>query len=118
MNTCFVLICDNNYFHKLKVTIKDLRNIGKWTGDIVVITIDFNLTDDFKTNYTIIEKKFLLIDKSILLNKIGNGFSNSDGRELGKLNQWEKLHVFDDYFLKWNRIVFLDAGLRVLDDLK
>ena len=118
MNTCFVLICDNNYFHKLQVTIKDLKIFGKWSGDTVVITIDFDLTDEFKNNYSIIEKKFPLIDKSILLNKIGQGFSNSDGRELGKLNQWEKLHVFDDYFLQWDRIVFLDAGLRVLDDVK
>ncbi len=118
MNTCFVLICDYNYFYKLKVTIKDLRTIGKWSGDIVVITIDFNLNDDFKTNYIITEKKFPLIDKSILLNKIGKGFSNSDGRELSKLNQWEKLHVFDDYFLQWDRVVFLDAGLRVLDNVK
>ena len=54
-----------------------------------------------------------------MINEIGpNGFHNSDKRELLKLNQWEKLHVFDDYFLKWDRVVFLDAGLRVLDDVK
>ena len=28
------------------------------------------------------------------------------------------MHVFDNYFLKWDRVVFLDAGLRVLDDVK
>jgi lipopolysaccharide biosynthesis glycosyltransferase len=36
---------------------------------------------------------------------------------LTKLNQWEKLHIFDDYFKSWQRVVFLDAGLRVLDDV-
>jgi hypothetical protein len=62
--------------------------------------------------------KFSQIDKTPLLEKIGiNGFSNSDKRELNKTNQWEKLHVFDDYFRKWQRVVFLDAGLRVLDDV-
>jgi hypothetical protein len=40
-----------------------------------------------------------------------------DGREITKMNQWEKLHVFDPYFLQWKRVVFLDAGLRVLDSV-
>ena len=75
--------------------------------------------DDYKLFTNITELKFPLIDKTTLLNKIGTeGFSNSDKREINKLNQWEKLHVFDDYFLKWDRVVFLDSGLRVLNDVK
>jgi lipopolysaccharide biosynthesis glycosyltransferase len=55
-----------------------------------------------------------------LLTKIGaNGFTDTtDKREIHKLPQWEKLHVFDEYFSKWSRVVYLDAGLRVLDDVK
>jgi hypothetical protein len=115
----FVIVTDNNYFNKAKRTIIDLRSKGNWSEDIVVITIDFKLNNNFKNFYNIIEVQFNPIDKSELLNKIGvNGFSNSDKREITKLNQWEKLHVFDDYFMRWNRVVFLDAGLRVLDDVK
>lgn len=118
-NTVFVLVTDLNYFNKTKRTIIDLRSKGEWTGDIVIISIGFNLNKNFKDFYNIIEVQFDSIDKSILLKSIGNyGFSNSDKREINKLNQWEKLHVFDDYFLKWSRVVFLDAGLRVLDDVK
>jgi len=118
-STIFVLITDENYFHKAKVTINDLRTLGNWHDKIVLITIDFNLDNDYKLFSNITEVKFPLIDKTILLNKIGpEGFSNSDKREINKLNQWEKLHVFDDYFLKWDRVVFLDAGLRVLEDVK
>jgi hypothetical protein len=117
--TVFVLVTDLLYFNRAKRTIIDLRSKGKWFDDIVLITIDFSLNKNFKEFYNIIEVKFEKIDTSILLHKIGeNGFSNSDKREINKLNQWEKLHVFDDYFMKWNRIVFLDAGLRVLDDVK
>lgn len=117
--TVFVLITDIAYFYKAQVTIRDLRSIGNWNEDIVLITIDFELDDDYKEEYRIIEKKFPMIDKTNLLNKIGpNGFSNSDKREINKLNQWEKLHVFDTYFSKWDKVVFLDAGLRVLDDVK
>lgn len=118
-STVFVLVTDILYFNRALVTVCDLRTIGAWTQDIVLITIDFVLDNDLKNKYNLIEAKFPLIDKSNLLQKIGpNGFSNSDKREIHKLNQWEKLHVFDDYFSKWDRVVFLDAGLRVLDNVK
>ena len=120
VDTVITLVSDLKYYNKAKRTIIDLRTIGKWNGDIVMITIDFDLNVNFKDFYDIIEVKFPQIDKTILLNKIGmNGFSNNpDKRELNKLNQWEKLHVFDDYFLKWSRVIFFDAGLRILDDIK
>jgi len=117
-NTTFALVTDIAYFNKAKKTIVDVRSKGNWKGSIVLITIDFDLNANFKDFYNITEVKFSQIDKTPLLEKIGiNGFSNSDKRELNKTNQWEKLHVFDDYFRKWQRVVFLDAGLRVLDDV-
>jgi hypothetical protein len=117
--TVFTLVTDIGYFSKAKRTIFDLRCKGNWCGDIVVITIEFDLNANFKDFYNITEVKFPKIDKTDLLGKIGrNGFSNSDKRELTKLNQWEKLHVFDPYFKKWQQVVFLDAGLRILDDVK
>lgn len=115
--TVVVFICNQTYFLKARRSIIDVRSKGEWHGDLVLITIDFNLNPNFKQYYSIIEKKFPLIDKTILLNKIGNGFSNSDKREVNLINQWEKLHVFDDYFKQWNRVIFLDAGLRILDSI-
>jgi len=118
-DTVFVLVTDNNYYYKACTTINDLVTVGKWNGDIVLITIDFDLSKAHIFSEILIEKKFPLIDKTNLLNEIGpDGFSNSDKREIHKLYQWEKLHVFDDYFLQWDRVVFLDAGLRVLEDVK
>ena len=117
-STIFVLVTDKSYLYKTYVTINDLRTAGKWKGEIAIITIDFDLDENYKQENNIIEVKFPLIDKIQLLEKIGpDGFANSDKRELHKLNQWEKLHIFDDYFLNWERVVFLDAGLRVLDDV-
>jgi hypothetical protein len=120
INTVFALITDFNYYDKAKRTILDLRSKGNWSGKIVLITIDFNLNTNFKDFYNITEVKFPLIDKTVLLNKIGeNGFiDTTDKREINKLNQWEKIHVFDDYFKQWSRVVYLDSGLRVLDDVK
>ena len=119
-DTVFVLITDQNYFNKAKRTIIDLRTKGNWNKDIVLITIDFDLNINFKDFYQITEVKFPSINKTILLQKIGyNGFNDTtDKREIHKLNQWEKFHVFDEYFVQWSRVVYLDAGLRVLEDIK
>jgi hypothetical protein len=119
-DTVFTLVTDLNYFNKARRTIIDLRSKGNWHGDIVLITLNFDLNTNFKDFYNVTEKKFTQIDKSILLFKIGeSGFvDTTDKREINKLNQWEKLHIFDDYFSKWSRVVFLDAGLRLLDDVK
>ena len=119
-DTVFVLVTDQNYFYRAKRTIMDLRTKGNWNKDIVLVTIDFELNSNFKDFYHITEVKFPSIDKSILLHNIGeNGFNDTtDKREINKLNQWEKLHVFDDYFSQWLRVVYLDAGLRVLEDVK
>lgn len=119
VRTAFVLVTDQDYFHKATRTIMDIRGVGNWKGEIVIITLDFDLTEDYKHSFYVKEAKFPAIHKTDLLEKIGpNGFSNWDRRELNKTNQWEKFHVFDDYFRTWPRIVFVDAGLRVLDDVK
>ena len=70
------------------------------------------------TKRDIIEVKFDEIDKSEYLKKIGDGLPEGDSRILNKLTQWEKFHVFDQFFSKWNRVIYLDAGLRVLDSVK
>jgi hypothetical protein len=119
MKTAFVLVSDSAYFSKATVTIQDLRSMGKWDGDIILIALDeLVLEEGYKREYNVQETKFPSINKTYLLEQIGpSGFTNSDKRELYKLNQWEKLHVFDDYFMQWDRVVFLDAGLRVLDNV-
>lgn len=117
-NTVFVLVTDHAYCFKAKVTLRDLRTVGQWLGDVVIIALD-GLVVDLEQDYDNVEQvQFPSIDKTHLLEQIGpSGFANSDKRELYKLNQWEKFHVFDNYFRKWERVVFLDAGLRVLDNV-
>jgi hypothetical protein len=119
-DTVFTLVTDSAYFEKAKRTIIDLRTRGNWRGDVVLIAVGFTLNANFKDFYNITEVSFATIDKSTLLAKIGsNGFTDTtDKREIHKLAQWEKFHVFDEYFTQWSRVVYLDAGLRVLDDVK
>ena len=118
-DTAFVLITDANYFPRAKQTITDIRIKGKWLGTIALITIDFELDDNFKDYYEVTEVKIKPLDKEKLINLIPEGgFPGSDKREINLVNQWEKLQVFDDFFRKWNRVVFMDAGMRVLDSVQ
>ena len=41
--TVFVLVTDKAYFNKASITIHELKTLGNWSGDIVLITIDFDL---------------------------------------------------------------------------
>jgi len=119
-STVVVLITDQAYFSKAKQTILDCRTRGQWFGDIVLITIDFDLSENMKDLYSILPVRFPTIDKTILLEKLHmyGQFPEGDGREFTKLNQWEKLHVFDDYFKRWSRVIFFDAGLRIFDSIE
>jgi hypothetical protein len=116
-DTAVVLITDRNYLKKAEQTIIDIRTLGKWNHTIVLITIDFVVDTNFKDYYNLTTISFPVINKIELLSKITNPFPGGDGREFTKINQWEKLHVFDDYFRQWSRIIFFDAGHRVLDSL-
>lgn len=116
-STVFVIVSDTNYYDRAKRTIKDLRSTGQWHGDIVLIAIEENLygNDNFKKFHKVQTVWFPNISKDHLVTQIKESrFESLDGRELTKTNQWEKLHVFDRWFNRWARVVYLDAGLRVL----
>lgn len=119
--TVFVLVTDERYLYKTKKTIIDLRSAGQWHGDLVLINLGIpKINPNFLDFYNITEKCFPPIEEKneLIKNLHYSGFLDTiDGREVSKPNQWEKLHVMDSYFQKWDRVVFLDAGLRVLDNV-
>ena len=118
MSTAFVTLCDERYLHKAILTIKDIRGVGQWTGDLVLITVGFTLPEEIRKKYSVSTVSFPRIPtESLLAHFRANPFMEPtcDGREFTKTIQWEKLHVFDSFFCQWERIVFLDAGLCLLD---
>lgn len=119
--TVFVLVTDEMYLYKAKMSIIDLRSTGQWHGDLVLICIDIpHLNNNFSDYYNITVKRFPHIpEKTDLLNKLqyNNFIDTIDGREITKPNQWEKLHVMDNYFKGWDRVVFIDAGMRILSNV-
>ena len=119
MDTVVVIVTDLSYFHKARRTIIDVRSKGEWKGDLVVISIDFDLPHNFIDYYSIRPYKVKHINTSSVLEKYKKSpiRPTCDNREFNKLHQWDKFYVFDSWFLQWKRVIYLDAGLRVLDKL-
>lgn len=117
MSTVFVTLCDQSYYAKALRTIQDLRTNGQWTGNVVLIAVDFapiNLPDGVLV-WTVTH-----LDTSYLVEQLQTYpiRPQADNRHLGKLYQWDKFYVFHPCFARWNRVVFLDAGLRVFDSVQ
>ena len=47
MTTVFVLLCNEVYFERAKRTIKDVRTVGNWKGDVVLMTVDYDCDYDY-----------------------------------------------------------------------
>jgi len=114
-STAFVIVSCSNYLYRAKRTIIDLHSKGQLLGDIVIIALgNLNLNQNFIDFYNISITQFPEIKEKNELLKVLN-YSNFpdtiDGIETKSTKQWES------YFKKWNRIISLDAGLRVLDNV-
>jgi hypothetical protein len=120
METVVVTLTDLGYFHKAKRTLIDVRSRGKWTGDLVLITVGFDAPKNFLDFYNIIGRRVEHINTDNLIQqyKICPINPTCDSREYIKLTQWDKFYVFDDWFSQWKKVLYLDAGLRVLDDVR
>ncbi len=119
MKTVVVTLTDSAYFHKARRTIIDVRTRGKWTGDIVLICVGFNPNMNFCDFYNIIVLRVNHINTDRLMEqyKICPLNPTDDNRQYAKLTQWDKFTVFDYWFKQWEKVVYFDAGLRVLDDI-
>jgi len=120
MSTAVVTLTDQNYFERAKRTIVDCRTRGEWKGPIILITIAFDAPKNWLDFYGVTGKRFEHIDTSSLVEqyKLHPFVTPHDGRNLSKLTQWDKFHVFDEYFLQWKKVIFLDAGLGVFDSIQ
>jgi len=117
MKTAVVTLTDPGYFHKAKRTIMDVRSRGEWTGDLVLVTVGFDAPRNWLDFYRVTPWRVEHLDTSTLVQRYRETpiRPTCDNREFGKLTQWDKFYVFADYFKQWDRIVYLDAGLRVLN---
>jgi hypothetical protein len=120
MKTVVVTLTDQNYFYKVKRTILDIRSRGEWNGDLVLITVGFDAPSTFLDYYKITPFRVEHINTNELVEKYKKCpiRPTCDNREFAKLTQWDKFYVFDTFFFQWDKVIYLDAGLRVLDRIQ
>ena len=120
MKTVIVILSDIHQKDRARRTILDVRTRGQWTGDMVWITVGFDPSHDFIEYYDIRPYRVEHLDTSGLLAYYQKHplRPTCDNRETQKLTQWDKFYVFDSWFLQWERVIYLDAGLRVVDRLQ
>jgi hypothetical protein len=109
--TVVVTLTDRGYFAKARRTIEEVRNAGRWKGDMVLITVDWVPSREeymwFTTHRVIIYPvKHINTDGLLEAYKAFPIKSPSDKRDTKKLYQWDKLRVFEPYFKRWKKVVF------------
>ena len=106
------------YFSKFK---KDLKEKGKYLGEILVITSIWCPTLLLKSTYgndvTILRFKKIKFSKSA--NKdMNTNFSNGQpNRNKKKSFQWHKINLFDTSVKKWRYIFYLDINMKIHNDI-
>jgi hypothetical protein len=117
-----VLMTNELYIDKCLRTVGECRNIGKYSGDIVIISHP-ELQDNTAyiqscSSLRAVPVFFPLIDLQNILSKIKEcPFNDTDGRELNKTFQWQKVQLFNTYFKQWNKLFYMDAGMRIIQDI-
>jgi len=128
---CIVLMCNNvdKYKNETIRTLYELRHIGKYDSDIILMyddellcLSDENFKDEFKNNLlkmNVILKYFPKIDRSKYINMFKEKpFIEGDKREITKSFQYHKFYLFDEYFKNWNKIFYIDAGMHIFKPIK
>jgi hypothetical protein len=119
MSTAFVTLCDYNYWEKAKKTILQLRGAGEWNGNVVLISVDFHPDTEFMKAYDVQEYFVHHINTDNLVKQLQEHPIKrmQDDRQFKKLTQWDKLYAFHPFFKQWERIVFLDAGIHIFNNV-
>lgn len=120
MDNCVVLISDKKYFPKLTKTLRQLRGRGRYRGMIFVIA-----GNDLKEKRDEIEERFpntsVLdfdeVDTSQITRHLA-GAEGLGGTEFTKTFQYNQFQVFRTFFKKFDKILYLDAGMRIFGPIK
>jgi len=111
-DNCIILMCNKLYLEKAKNTISQLRTIGNFKDDIVLL-IGNDLKDENINLNNVIVKYFHDIDRRQIIEILKYKPVSLDGREFSKSFQWHKVHIFDTYFKRWKKCLYIDAGMHI-----
>jgi hypothetical protein len=115
MNNCIILISNRKFIKRTLYTVNQLRKIGNYFGDVVII-VGEDLKDLKLNDKNLIIKYFPELNRSEYI-KIFKKNPISDGREINKTFQFHKINCFDTYFKKWDICLQIDSGMHVFNDV-
>ena len=119
-HSVFVSLCDSSYYPRALVTLKGLRTKGQWEGDVVLISVDFDPPSKQMSELgtQVFRVSHIPTDNLVAQLKANPIRKAHDNRHFEKLYQWDKIYAFHPFFRKWERLIFLDAGLHCLNSVE
>lgn len=122
MEIVVALVTDRAYETRAKQTIEDIRGAGQWRGDLLWITVDFEIpsNDPWIRQYEIKTWRVPSISCESLFTtwKSKPIPPMADGRHYGKTGQWNKFYTFHVFLRQWVRVLYVDAGMRMYQSLQ
>ena len=112
-SVCVVFVCDENYFKKFQKTLSELRNEGKYSGDVVLIATG-------RLNQAYVKKRCR--DKRLKITKfspisVPEGVKNVALKPNGVTARMQKFHVFQRFFKQWDYVFYIDVGMHIHRDI-
>lgn len=112
---CVALVCNRAYLHKALLTIWQLRIFGRFSGDVVLV-----IGDDLRDAIGALRRSLLRITplyfpdiERDLEDKVINRAPGTLDSQSKKTFQFQKFFCFSPVFKKWNRVLYLDAKMRI-----
>lgn len=123
-NKIAVAVVGNFKFLKTHAStfISNLRNQGRYKGELLIITSVFTPTFLIKNikkdiNVTVIRLPKIKFDKKTEKRFLGLNTNNQPNRFKTKNFQWFKLNLFHTRLKEWDKIFYLDINLTIHKDL-
>ena len=121
-NICVLFICDKPYFDRFIQTYNQLREAGKYSGDVCLIVFYDLYTDpEFQTfmeNNTDIHIQYfppIPFTPSFYENQ---SRITRDGHWNQKMFQFQKYYLFHPFLRKWDYVFYLDCGIQIYRDIQ
>ena len=119
-HNCVIVLSNQKYFEKCKNTIKLIRDIGKWTGDLVFVYGDDITIKNIQEiqKYCIIPKYFPDLDLKEVIDKLNQKPYKGLDFKLRKMFCFHKFYLFDTYFKNWNKVFYIDCGMKIYNPIQ
>ena len=122
MSWVLVFVANNDYLNKAFQTIYEVRTIGQWTDDIIVLTTaeiagnqeNIALCNSLNTKFRILPEYNFSKTLDFLNSKQQHENSHYVKH---RMFQFMKFYIMDPWFKQWDIVFYMDAGVKVQGDL-